>query len=234
VSAYNAEGDSPESDEAFAVTILGAPGGLTATAVSNSQINLNWTDNSGAESEFLISRAGVSGGPYAEIATVSANATSYSDTGLTFGSTYYYRIQAVNDETASAYSNEASATTAIIAPMGGSGGGGCFIATAAFGTPWEKHVRILRLFRDRFLLTNAAGRAFVKFYYKVSPPVADRISQNEGLRFITRCSLMPLVGMAYGLVTYGVTTVFLFTLSILLMTGVLIWFVRRKIPAVKR
>lgn len=234
VSAYNAEGDSPDSNEASAVTMLGAPSGLIASAVSYTQINLSWTDNSGAESEFIISRAGVSGGPYTEIATVSANSTSYSDTGLTFGTTYYYRVQAVNDETASVYSNEASATALIIAPLGGDGGGGCFIATAAFGTPWEKHVRILRSFRDRCLLTTSAGRTFVKFYYEFSPPVAARISQNEGLRFLTRCTLMPLVGLAYGMVNYGATTVFLFALSLIFMTSVFIRLVRRKISAAKR
>lgn len=234
VSAYNAEGDSPESDEVYAVTILGAPGGLTASAVSYTQINLSWTDNSGAESSFIISRAAVTGGPYTEIGTVGAGVTTYSDTGLTFGTTYYYRVQAVNDETASAYSNEASATCAIIAPLGGSGGGACFIATAAFGTPWEKHVRILRSFRDRCLLTTSAGRTFVKLYYEFSPPVAARISQNEGLRFLTRCTLMPLVGLAYGMVNYGATTVFLLTLSVILIAGAFIRFVRRKMSAVKR
>jgi hypothetical protein len=234
VSAYNADGDSPESDEAYAVTILAVPGGLTASAVSYTQINLSWTDNSGAESSFIISRATVTGGPYTEIGTVGAGVTTYSDTGLTFGTTYYYRVQAVNDETASAYSNEASATCAIIAPLGGSGGGACFIATAAFGTPWEKHVRILRTFRDRFLLTNSAGRTFVKFYYEVSPPVAAGISRSEGLRFLTRCSLMPLVGAAYVMVTYGAQAVFLFALSVVLMTVVSISFVRRKKLFVKR
>ena len=234
VSAYNAEGDSPESDEAYAVTILAAPSGLSASAVSYTQINLNWTDNSGAESSFIISRASISGGPYRVIGTAGANSTSYSDMGLTFGSTYYYRVQTLNDVTISAYSNEASATSAIIIPPVDSGGGGCFIATAAFGTPWEKHVRVLRLFRDRCLLTNTAGKAFVKLYYQISPPVAARIAQNEGLRFLTRCTLMPLVGLAYGMVSYGATTVFLFSFSLIVMAVAFIWLVRRKMSAVKR
>lgn len=77
------------------------------------------------------------------------------------------------------------------------GGGGCFIATAAFGSPLEKHVRILRDFRDRRLLTNGPGRAFVKFYYEVSPVIAAKISQSTTGRFVTRIALMPLVGAAY-------------------------------------
>ncbi len=80
---------------------------------------------------------------------------------------------------------------------GGGGGGGCFIATAAFGSPLEKHVRILQDFRDRCLLTNGPGRAFVKFYYEVSPAIAAKIAQSATGRFITRVALMPFVGAAY-------------------------------------
>ncbi len=80
---------------------------------------------------------------------------------------------------------------------GGGGGGGCFIATAAFGSPLEKHVGILQDFRDRHLLTNGPGRAFVKFYYEVSPAIAAKIAQSATGRFVTRAALMPLVGAAY-------------------------------------
>ena len=119
-------------------------------------------------------------------------------------------------------------TFAVEAPSAGGGGGGCFIATAAFGTPLEKHVQILRDFRDRFLLTSSAGQAFVKFYYEVSPPIAGRIAQSEGLRSITRGSLMPFVGMAYLMVTYGVTATLLLALSLMLMLGAVAWIIRRK------
>ena len=114
----------------------------------------------------------------------------------------------------------------IISSSGGSGG--CFIATAAFGTPIEKHVSILREFRDRCLLKTSAGKAFVKFYYEVSPPIAGKIAQNEGLRFITRCGLMPFVGMAYLMVTYGGMMVLLSMLVIILMMITLVWTIRRR------
>jgi len=57
---------------------------------------------------------------------------------------------------------------------GGGGGGGCFIATAAYGSSLESHVKVLRQFRDRFLLTNYLGKVFIDLYYTYySPPVAE-------------------------------------------------------------
>jgi hypothetical protein len=79
---------------------------------------------------------------------------------------------------------------------GGGGGGGCFIATAAYGSPMQPHVIILREFRDRFLLTNSFGKAFVQLYYKYSPPMADFIAEHANMRAIVRVSLLPVVGMS--------------------------------------
>jgi len=78
-----------------------------------------------------------------------------------------------------------------------SGGGGCFIATAAYGSYQEKHVWILRQFRDKFLLTNTPGKAFVRWYYRHSPKYASLIAQHPVLRGITRVLLTPLYVSAY-------------------------------------
>jgi hypothetical protein len=69
----------------------------------------------------------------------------------------------------------------------------CFIATAAYGSYLHPHVRQLRDFRDEYLLGNTPGRAFVAFYYRTSPPVANFIARHTVLRVITRLALTPLV-----------------------------------------
>jgi hypothetical protein len=101
----------------FAVTVirlnspaLNAPSDLVATPVSSSQIDLTWQDNSGDEIGFRIERR-TSSGSYSEIATVDAGVTSYSNSGLSTGAAYYYRVRAYNSAGNSDYSNEASATT---------------------------------------------------------------------------------------------------------------------------
>ena len=73
------------------------------------------------------------------------------------------------------------------------GGGGCFIATAAYGSYLHPKVNVLKSFRDKYLLTNWAGKYFVGIYYKYSPPVADYISKHDLLRTITRWALTPIV-----------------------------------------
>ena len=75
--------------------------------------------------------------------------------------------------------------------------GGCFIATAAYGSALVPQVEILRTWRDRYLSTHAPGRAFVAAYRVVSPPIADRLRQSEGLRSLIRILLLPVVGIAW-------------------------------------
>jgi hypothetical protein len=114
VRAYNTAGDSGYSNEANATTSTVpplAPTNLTASTISSSEINISWTDNSLDETGFKIERKTGVGGTYSQIATPAANVTTYSDTGLTSGTTYYYRVRANNAAGDSVYSNEAYATT---------------------------------------------------------------------------------------------------------------------------
>lgn len=119
VRATSNIGDSPYSNEASATTKISPqppnpPSNLDANAVSESQINLTWTDNSNNESGFKIERApDASGSPgsWTQISTTGADRTSYSDKGLSPDTTYWYRIRATNNSGDSAYSNTDSART---------------------------------------------------------------------------------------------------------------------------
>ncbi|MGA8181124.1 MAG: S8 family serine peptidase, partial [Desulfobacterales bacterium] len=79
----------------------------------------------------------------------------------------------------------------------GGGGGGCFIATAAYGSYEAPYVLILRKIRDRFLVTNRVGKAFVHLYYTYSPPLADIIANHNSLKIVVRIGLLPLVGISW-------------------------------------
>lgn len=121
VRAYNAGGYSSYSPEANATpggtTAPATPSNLQAVAASSSQINLTWNDNSNNETNFRIERKTGTGGSFTEITTVNANTTSYSNTGLTASTTYYYRIRAYNAAGYSSYSPEANATTQATATI---------------------------------------------------------------------------------------------------------------------
>jgi hypothetical protein len=91
-----------------------APSGLGATAVSVSQVDLAWTDNSDNETGFEVWHSTVGGGDLADYSletTTGINATSWSDTGLSTNSTHYYIVRAINAEGASSNIGPASATT---------------------------------------------------------------------------------------------------------------------------
>ncbi len=83
-----------------------APSGVSATA-GNAQVTLSWSAVSGATS-YNVKRATATGGPYATVAAVTT--TTYTDTGLTNGTTYYYVVSAVNAAGESPNSTEVNAT----------------------------------------------------------------------------------------------------------------------------
>ncbi len=119
-------------------------------------------------------------------------------------------------------------TKQAVQPVGDSGGGGgCFIATAAYGSIMEPHVKILRDFRDRFLLHNSIGKGFIRLYSTYSPPMADFIAKHDSLRAMVRISLLPVVGVSWITLKIGsVLTVALMLLFISCFVG-LVWYRRR-------
>jgi hypothetical protein len=87
-----------------------APTGLTATAVSTSEIGLSWTDNADNETAYVVEMRTLEGA-FAEIQVLPANTTSATVTGLTSAFAYVFRVRAQNGAGPSAYSNEATAAT---------------------------------------------------------------------------------------------------------------------------
>lgn len=121
---------------------------------------------------------------------------------------YTIYVQAIAEDGTSA---DATVIVTVAKSLSGGGAGGCFIATAAYSegigesgkggigesprvpvSPCHP-VNVLRDFRDQYLLTNSLGRAFVSTYNRISPPIAEFISDKEVLKAITRIYLKPVV-----------------------------------------
>ena len=110
-----------------------APANLTAEGVSATQIDLTWTDQSNNETGFQIERSTTgSGGPFTLLTTAAADATSFSDTGLTPSSSYCYRIRAVNGAGGSAYDGPTCTTTGSAPAFALAFNGGTYVG---FGDP---------------------------------------------------------------------------------------------------
>lgn len=132
--------------------------------------------------------------------SVPVDATVTIPAGAAPGTTDTLTLTATS-QTDEDVTNEDSVTTQVLGEILDElvklqGGGNCFIATAAYGSYQEHHVWILRLFRDQYLLTNQPGKAFVRFYYRHSPVLANIIARYDWLRAVTRIALLPVYGMA--------------------------------------
>lgn len=131
VAAVDGSGTSGMSNEASATptgSAPAAPTGLTATA-GNAQAALAWTGSSGATS-YDVYRGTSSGGELSTPVVTGVTSTSYTNTGLTNGTAYYFKVAAVDSSGTSGMSNEASAT-----PMSGSSN----IAPSGTGYTWDKN-----------------------------------------------------------------------------------------------
>ncbi|MGC9450204.1 MAG: sulfatase-like hydrolase/transferase [Oceanipulchritudo sp.] len=119
------------------LTVTGAPDPdipteLSATVLSDTSVQLDWIDNSSIETGFRIERKS-GGGSYSEIASLPANTTTFTDTGLTASTTCTYRVRAdLGGGSFSGYSEEASATTLDAPPVAPDGDPSGLTATALF------------------------------------------------------------------------------------------------------
>ena len=104
----------------------------------------------------------------------------------------------------------------------------CFIATAAYGSPIHPHVKALRDFRDRYLISSNLGRRFVSLYYKYSPRIADIITKHKSLRIVIRLWLLPAVALGYSMVHLGAAMTAIMLIFTLLAPFFFIWIYRRR------
>jgi hypothetical protein len=166
--------------------------------VRAAEVTLAWDPN--PEPSVLGYRVyfGKASGFYTNVLDVG-NRTDCVIPGLDAGTTYFFACtaySATGDE--SNFSGEiVYATDGSSSDSSGSSGSWaaarCFIATAAYGSALEPEVLTLREFRDRYLLTNGPGQAFVDWYYRVSPPAAAFIAEHESLKTAVRWGLTPAV-----------------------------------------
>ena len=92
-----------------------------------------------------------------------------------------------------------------------------------------EEIEILREFRDEYLLTNPLGQALVGVYYRVSPPIAEFITEHPSLKPIVRAGLLPVVAMST--VAVNTTTAektAIVGLLVLVSVAVAIWATRRR------
>ena len=77
------------------------------------------------------------------------------------------------------------------------GGGGCLIATAAFGSELSSQVQFLRELRDNTVLQTQSGTSFMtgfnQFYYSFSPTIADYERENPAFKEVVKITLTPLL-----------------------------------------
>jgi len=120
ITSQSAASETVSTGTSQTVTPPAPPSGLTGTVQPGPQVLLSWTDNSNNESGFLIERSTTGGEPYTLITTVGAHnntgAVSYTDMDVLPGTTYTYRVAAINAAGKSAYSNIVNAIVPQFAP----------------------------------------------------------------------------------------------------------------------
>ncbi|MDF1526278.1 MAG: hypothetical protein P1S59_08430 [bacterium] len=129
------------------------------------------------------------------VETYSLDISSYTDTRFFLALAAYDEQDQVS-ALLTAATNPLAAGTEDPPPVtsGGGGGGGCFIATAAYGSPMEAEVDLLREYRDNYLVHRGWGRVLLAVYYTVSPKPADFIARHPLLKQGARIMLSPIIG----------------------------------------
>lgn len=178
VKANNAGGDSASSNVASVATLTAptlpvAPTSLFAVAASASRVNLTWADNSSNENGFQIWRTSNNGRSWTNIANVSANTTSFADSGVSARRTFSYAVRAFNGVGYSAYSNTATVTT----PRASFGGGNSLWFSATVATPSQAIA--LPTSPASQATTTSAGRALLSTSSRSADSVRDAATDRR-------------------------------------------------------
>ena len=182
------------------------PDPFTFTAQTGVGLNATVTSNtitvSGINAPAAIS---ITGGTY------KINSGSYTSASGTVNNNDTVTVQQTSSGSYSSTTNATltiggvsdtfSVTTTSTPPPGAGNRPGCFIATAAFGSPLAGQVEILRQFRDRYLLTNALGQKFVSWYYRNGPVASNFIKDKPLAKAAVRLALYPLIGFSFLLIS---------------------------------
>jgi hypothetical protein len=103
----------------------------------------------------------------------------------------------------------------------------CFIATAAYGSSDHPHVRILREFKNDYLMTNRLGRELVGLYYELSPWAAKWVEKNKALQLFVRVQLSPYVAVCAAVNRFGPVWTFVFLVLVFASPFLIIWYKRK-------
>ena len=158
----------------------------TSITTNSTTLNMSYTvgDFSPVQVRFAYKKSTDSAWSYTDWVPKSGSGTYAAPlTGLDSDTTYDFKAQLKYDDTVIEGTTLQLTTDTPSTPPPT---GGCFIATAAYGTPTAEQIDVLREFRDIVLLESIAGSQFVALYYQLSPPVADFIAGNELLRTLVR------------------------------------------------
>ncbi len=180
----------PNTTSIITITLRNTSGDLIANSNQSLSLDLTVINNNTIRSE----QYKVAGQVYSSSTVIPINATTNSQGQFTFcvelpekidsGDSVYIMINSPSGKTIGAVYGYPSVDE-------------CFIATAAYGSKLKPAVSLLRRFRDQYLLTNEIGAAFVKVYYRKSPPIASYIATSEPLKALVRVLLLPFVIMVY-------------------------------------
>lgn len=169
------------------------PARLRVTSVRSQRVVLAWDAAPDLDLRLYQVLRRAEGDPVAVVVReLSPTETTVEDTDplLTNETPYIYSVQAID---MSGLSSGASSEIRAVPTAGEGSTGLCFIATAAYGSPWHPHVTSLRTFRDRHLRPHSVGRTAIAAYETISPPVARLIAPHPSLRAAVRGALTPVV-----------------------------------------